>query len=379
VLVGAIFVAVTLSACIPLDAPGNTESIKLVNTIEIGDWKYDFYRNDAYPCSISGYATFVIATKLGNSPTAAKPLLTYLKGGGVGYFDDLGNPIPNEDHKVQDTFLSFLGEMGSNALLARLREHVLPSFRMLAVSYCSHDIYGGMLTPDPHNPNTTPDGAPRLTNGLLATKAAIQFAQSLYPTTKTLLYGTSAGSVGSFAVAWSMQLQGIPAAGVVADASIVNLEARDAKFAQGICPGFEDPARGALVAARVHPELGKLENESDKLVANGRLTVPILHIWNHGDSNTCGSPPMQCPRRDGTTVRLGVTDCFHDAMRIAIANQGPTSRSKNLPVCVDADPIKDCSLHVVSNQSGLVNTDPASPADYLTAVTSWIDARLYEP
>jgi hypothetical protein len=88
---------------------------------------------------------------------------------------------------------------------------------------------------------------------------------------------------------------------------------------------------------------------------------------------------MQCPRRDGTTVRLGVTDCFHGGMRIASANQGPTSRSKNLPVCVDADPIKDCSLHVVSNQSGLVNTDPASPADYLTAVTSWIDARLYEP
>jgi hypothetical protein len=372
-------VAVVLSACVPLDAPGDTASIRLVNSIELAGWKYDFYRNDAYPCSISGSATFVIATKLGNSPTAPKPLLTYLKGGGVGYFDDLGNPIPNEDHKVEDTFLSFLTELANNALLIRAREHVLPSFRILAVSYCSHDIYGGMNTPDPHNPYRTSDGKLRPTSGLIATKAAIQFAKSLYPTTKTLLYGTSAGSVGSFAVAWSMQLQGIPAAAVIADASIVNLEARDAKFAQGICPGFEDPARGALVAARVHPDLGQLANESDKLVASGRLTVPILHIWNHGDSNTCGSPPMQCPRRDGTTVQLGVTDCFHDAMRIAIANQGPTSRSKNLPVCVDDDPVKDCSLHVVSNQSGLVNTDPASPADYLSAIMSWIDARLADP
>jgi pimeloyl-ACP methyl ester carboxylesterase len=60
------------------------------------------------------------------------------------------------------------------------------------------------------------------------------------------------------------------------------------------------------------------------------------------------------------------------------SNQGPTGRSKNLPVCVDDDPVKDCSLHVVSNQEGLVNTDPTTPRDYLTAITDWIDARLSE-
>jgi hypothetical protein len=49
-----------------------------------------------------------------------------------------------------------------------------PGFRTLAVSYCSHDVYAGADTPDLHNPNTTPDGKPRNTNGVLATKAAIQ-------------------------------------------------------------------------------------------------------------------------------------------------------------------------------------------------------------
>ena len=72
-------------------------------------------------------------------------------------------------------------------------------------------------------------------------------------------------------------------------------------------------------------------------MSSGRLTVPILHIWNHGDINTCGSPPVACPMRDGTTVTMGITDCIHEPMRQAIAAQGPTSKSKNLPLCVDSD------------------------------------------
>jgi hypothetical protein len=33
-------------------------------------------------------------------------------------------------------------------------------------------------------------------------------------------------------------------------------------------------------------------------------------------------------------------------------------------------------VHVVSNKAGLTNTDPASPADYLTAIIGWVDQRL---
>jgi hypothetical protein len=173
----------------------------------------------------------------------------------------------------------------------------------VAVSYCSHEVYGGVNTPDPHNPNTTPDGKPRTTNGLLATKAAIQYAESRYPTTDVFLHGTSAGSVGTFPVAWGMQLQGVAPAGLIADASIVNLEAEHAAFEQGLCLDDSDPARLQAIAARVHPDLANIDN----------------------------------------------------------------------------DPVPDCSTHVVTNKGGLLNTDPASPADYLTAIMGWVHARLADP
>lgn len=371
----ALIALAAATACLPLSAPGNTESIQLVSTSNQGGWKYDFYRNPAYPCSVSGYQTFVIGTKVGSSPTASGPLWAHMHGGGAGYFDAAGNPIPGVGQKVEEDFASLRTRLVNNGILAKVRA-AAAGFRTLAVSYCSHDIYGGVNTPDPNNPNTTPDGQARPTTGILATKAAIQYAQSLYPTTKTFLHGGSAGSAGTFGMAWSMQQQGIAPAGVVADASIVNIEAFGAGNAAGICTDRNDPARTSAIAKRVHPDLANIDNEPDKLVSTGRLTVPLLHIWNHGDQNTCGAPPVACPLRDGSTVTLGYTDCIHEPMRLAIAALGPTSRSMNLPLCVDDDPVADCSVHVVGNKVGLTNTDPATPPDYLATIIGWVDQRL---
>jgi hypothetical protein len=365
-----------LTACnAPIDTPGDTASIAFVSTGNLNGWKYDYYRNNAYPCSVSGYHTFVIGTKIGSSTTTPAPLWTFMHGGGAGYFDANGNPVPGNGQKVEESATSLRSHLNNAALLANVRADAA-AFRTLAVSYCNHDVYAGANTPDPNNPNTTPEGNPRRTNGVLATKAAVQYAQSLYPTTKTFLHGGSAGSAGTYGVAWAMQLQGIGPAGVVADASIVNREAMDAAFAQDVCTDNNDPERLDAVTARVHPTLGNIANEADKLVADGRLTVPLMHIWNHGDQNTCGSTPILCPLRDGSQVTMGVTDCIHDPIRASIAAQGPTSRSTNLPVCVDNDPTPDCSVHVVTTKAGLTNTDPASPANYLGAIMDWVHARL---
>ena len=373
-VVALLVVAVT--ACSPpLETPADTASIQLVSTGNLNGWKYDYYRNNAYPCSVSGYQTFVIGTKIGSSATTTAPLWTFMHGGGAGYFDTNGNPIPSTGQKTEESAASLRSKLNNNGLMARVRADAA-AFRTLAVSYCSHDVYAGANTPDPNNPNTTPDGKPRKTNGVFSTKAAVQYAHALYPTTKTYLHGGSAGSAGTFGVAWSMQLQGIPPAGVVADASIVNREAMDAAFAQGVCVDNNDPERLDAVSARVHPTLGAIENEADKLVADSRLTVPLMHIWNHGDLNTCGSAPILCPLRNGSQVTLGVTDCIHEPMRATIAALGPTARSANLPLCVDNDATPDCSVHVVTNKTGLVNTDPASPADYVAAIMSWVHARL---
>jgi hypothetical protein len=363
----------------PLTMPGSTTSIERVGTsTTLNGWKYEFFRNKAYPCSVSGYQTFVIGTKVGSVATASRPLWAFMHGGGAGYFDSAGNPIPSTGQKVEEGAASLRSHLANNGLLAKVRADAA-RFRTLSVSYCSHDVYAGVNTPDPNNPNTTPEGKPRTTNGLLATKAAIRYTQSVYPTTRVFLHGGSAGSAGTFPVAWSMQLGGVAPAGLVADASVVNHEALAVSFAQGICTEDTDPARLSAIAARVHPDLADPANEPDKVVASGVFTVPIMHIWNHGDSNTCGAAPVECPLRDGTTTTLGITDCIHEPLRRAIDAEGAASRSRNLPLCVDNDATLDCSTHVVTNKVGLVNTDPASPSDYLTAIMGWVHSRLTSP
>jgi hypothetical protein len=360
----------------PLSTPGYTPQVQFVSTTTQGGWKYDYYRQTAYSCAVSGNQTFVIATKVGSAPTAARPLLAHLHGGGAGYFDAAGNAVPSNGQKIEEGAASLINRIdNTNGLFGKFRNDPA-GFRMMAVSYCSHDLYSGLGSDAPNNPNLTPEGNRRTTSGLVSVKAAIQFARGLYPTTKTVLHGGSAGSVGTFSVAWSMQLQGIPPAGIIADASIINVEAFAVGNAAGICTDENDPARVAGIAGRVHPDLANPANQVDKLVSDGRLTVPILHVWTHADTNTCGAPPVACPLRDGSTVTLGYTDCIHEPMRLAISAQGPSSRSRNLGLCVTPVNGPECSAHVVANRVGGINTDPGAPADYQSAMMDSVLARI---
>jgi acetyl esterase/lipase len=371
----AVIATLVGAACVPLATPADTTHIESMGTSTVDGWRYDAYRDLGYPCSISGYQTFVIGTKVGQPAAESHPLFVYMHGGGVGYFDDNGNPIPGPGQKVEESGASLTNRLTNNGLLGRIRSDAA-GFRTLAVSYCSHDLYGGSVTPDPHNPNLTPEGGPRPTTGLASVKAAVQYATAQYPTTKTFLYGGSAGSAGTFGVAWAMQQQGIAPAGLIADASVVNVEAFAVGNADGICTDKNSGTRVEGVSGRIHPDLADPANEADKLVSTGRLTVPIMHIWNHADMNTCGAPPVACPMRDGSTVTMGYTDCIHEPMRQAIAAEGPTSRSRNLPVCVTPAGGDPCSTHVVTTKPNAVNTDPQTPADFLSVIVDWIHARL---
>ena len=94
VMLGAVLVAVVAAGCVlPLSTAGNTGSIQFVSTTTQGGWKYDYYRNSAYPCAVSGYQTFVVGTKVGSSNTTPRPLFAHMHGGGAGYFDASGHPI----------------------------------------------------------------------------------------------------------------------------------------------------------------------------------------------------------------------------------------------------------------------------------------------
>ena len=372
----AALVAIGCSAC--LETQGDTGRISLVSSSTVNGWTYDFYRNTAYQCSISGYQTFVVGTKVGASPTATAPLWVWLHGGGVGFFDADGTATPDTQQMTEQTAAGLQTGITNAGLAAKVRADAA-GFRTLAVSYCNRDLYSGTGQVDPNNPNKNDDGQARTTNGLLSTKAAIAFVEKAYPTGKYFIAGGSAGSAGSYYAAWAMQRSGNPPAGVVGDASVVNVEQGEAAFSQGACTtSHYAPSQTAVITKRVDPELADPANEADKLVSSGRLTVPLLHIWNHGDVNTCGAVPVQCPLRDGTTVTMGNTDCNHAPLAAAITAQGPNSRSRNLPVCVDADATPDCSLHVVTPKAGLTNTDPASPSDYNAAAMAWIDARLLD-
>jgi hypothetical protein len=160
----------------------------------------------------------------------------------------------------------------------------------------------------------------------------------------------------------------------------VNVEGETALRDQGICSaGGRSAEATAAIRARIQYELADINNEPDKLVSRGELTVPLLHTWSRADPNVCGAAPTSCPRRDGTTVTLSAADCIHEPLRAAIAGLGAGSRSRNLRVCVSpASAPGSCATHVVTNKDTL-NTDPAEPADYNAAILDWVHARLGDP
>ena len=95
---GALGLALLVVGCLSVPAgaalavPGNTAQISLVSTTTVGGWSYTYYQNNAYPCSISGYQTFTIGTKVGSSSSAQAPLWVFMHGGGAGFFDASGKP-----------------------------------------------------------------------------------------------------------------------------------------------------------------------------------------------------------------------------------------------------------------------------------------------
>jgi hypothetical protein len=334
----------------------------------------EYYRNTAYPCSISGYQTFTISYRELQATTTAAPLWISLHGGAVGWFDQSGKPRPDDAFMREEGVGSMPG-VGGLALMGKVLADPA-GFRLLAVSMCNRDLYSGGGGLDPNNPNKLANGSAKTTNGLLATKAAIQFARSRFATTKHFLYGGSAGSIGAYSAAWALQQQGLAPAGIVADSFVLNQEWAQAVSSQGVpCPTAElAVANMTAIKARLHPDIGNVANATDKLVAEGRLTVPIAQVWNHGDPWGCGTSPMACPLPDGTTVVLGGTDCMNEPLRRAIAAQGPSSRSLSLALCVDVG----CSRHVVTSGAG-TNTDPLAPADYNAALMTWVRSRLSDP
>lgn len=368
--------AATASAVQPLDSPGEIDRIEFVQSATTPDGlTWDFFRNLDYPCSISGYQTFAIGTRTGSDPSAPEPLWVRMRGGGVGYFDASGNPQPGAGNKTENDFSTLIGFTEGNDLNKRINAGT-EAFRNLSVSMCSHDIYAGGDQVDPNNPNLTPEGQPRHTNGLLATKAAIRFTQERYPTTRTFLHGTSAGSAGAFNVAYSLQLEDRPVSGYITDSGAPNPQFEVDQNNAGTSCARGTEALGAI-AARLHPDLAG--NPPDQLIGNGLSTSPVFNIWNRNDTNACGDEQLPCTMSDGTQQVLSGSECREARVSAAIRALAPERHSVDMKVCVAANsgPAGNCLRHVVTNVSPnqFPNTDPAAPADYNGAIIDWVGER----
>lgn len=367
------------SAQQPLESAGNTDRIVATGETTTADgyaWKH--YRNLAYPCSISGYQTFAVGTRLGSSPAAARPLWVRMRGGGVGYFDAQGEPMPSPNNKSESDLAELLGFVTENALNQLINDE-RAGFRVVSVSMCNHDIYAGGDQPDPNNPNREPDGSPRTSNGLFATKAAIQYVQDRYPTTKTFLHGTSAGSFGTYGVAWSLQKQDRPVGGFVADAGVLNSSYESDLQRQG-APCARPPEAIAGVGARIHPALADRANEPHLLLGRGALTAPVMNVWSRDDRNSCGTNRISCTMPDGSTRTLGSMECKMSRISAAIRALAPSRHSETMQLCVRGRnaPPGDCARHVVTNAdaNAYPNTNPAFPADHNAAIVDWVRDRL---
>ncbi|MGI8939947.1 MAG: DUF4214 domain-containing protein [Iamia sp.] len=359
----------------PVGTPGDTSRITLVSSSTVDGWRYDQYRNPAYPCSVSGENTFTIATRLGTPDDAVRPLWVYLHGGGAGFFAPDGTPQPGTGQMDEENPAQQRGSLSGGRLNRAIRD-AEPGFRMLAVSMCNHDLYGGPDIADPNNPNRTPDGRRRTVNGLFATKAGIQHALQTVATDDYLLYGTSAGSFGSFHVAWGLEEQGIPPTAIVADSGLLF---PDWQIALSDEPCGRPQDQLDLLAGRLHPDIVEPANAPAALVADGRLSAPVLDIFSFGDPGQCGKLPITCPLgEDGPEITLGSVECLHEPMRRAFAAQGAGSRSLSMGLCAGppAAPLDSCAMHTPTNNDNAINTDPDWPTDFIPPITDWVAERL---
>src|SRR6478672_7005265 len=196
--------AVGLPACLTL--PGYTSQISLVSSSVVSGYRYDFYRNTSYRCAISGYQTFVVVRPDGSSTSAPAPLWVVMHGDGVGWFNSSGVPKPDSSLMTEESAAGLRNQLfGSGVMSSVLSSH--PDFRLMAVSYCDRDLYSGTDSSDTNNPNLESDGSVHRTNGLQATKAAIQFATRAYSTSKYFLHGLGDGAIGAYLAAYTLQLQ----------------------------------------------------------------------------------------------------------------------------------------------------------------------------
>jgi len=322
-------------------------------------WEIDFYRNLAYNCGLSGKYTFLVVDPRDN-PGGEAPLWIHLHGGGIGYFDDQGD-YHATGNQTQDTWnheetfedlrkiglrpifenngqlvVDEYGQPTDNSLVRRLTE----GYRLLVVSLSDHDLYSGIGTPYPNNPNGGE------VNGLQATMAAVDYTVANYPTTHVFAHGTSAGGAGVWNLATGYASEGTRLTGVVSDSGLASSRKRLIHAAFAGVPGYPQAADFDLDS--VVDKIGVLIDDSlpfhpEAQVRTGFDDVPILFIGGDADPFVAGNqPPIAEAAADG----LNNPDWLHDGVRQAVADQADSPHQVS---------IIDGAGHTPTNKPGVAN------------------------
>ncbi|MBW1809211.1 MAG: hypothetical protein JRJ87_13535 [Deltaproteobacteria bacterium] len=363
-----------------IDEAYTTDQIELVASEVNQGYRVEFYRNLAYTCGISGYQTFSIVYPENLSLAEERPLWIRMHGGGVGAFRPDGSYSPEGQIGMLDEegAAGLAGQILETGLMTKVRTHSA-GFRFMMPSLCDHDVYSGVGVPEPNNPNSPDEnGQTRAADGLLATKAAIAFTRNRVATNKIFLQGTSAGSIGTFSVAYTLEREGIVLSGIVADSHVFSEAFRD--IIEAGCTAYETD----LIAEKIGP-MSDPDHLPDRVVARGDISVPIMHVWSRGDPSCCGETPITFIDDQGHEQTMGSCDYHHERFRAAIAADPPGGSSVNLRLCVnglsDNTPLA-CNMH---SPTKVAYTEPDPPGDqddngrdYNQVIIDWVSERLQD-
>jgi hypothetical protein len=304
-----------------------------------------------------------------------------MHGGGVGAYGPDGTYVPaSQEDRLDEEDIGLAYQLLETGLMTEVRTHAA-GFRFLMPSMCDHDVYSGVGVPEPNNPHSPDEnGNPRAADGLLATKAAIAFARERFASSHTFLQGTSAGSIGSFSVAYTFERAGLRLSGIVMDSHVLS-EALAEIITVLQCLPYD----GALTAAKIGP-LSDPEHLPDRVVAREDITVPLMHVWSRGDPSCCGETPMTYTDEHGVEHTLGACDFHHERLRAAIEAAPPGGASENLRMCVN-DPgtatAGACNMH---SPTKIAFDEPTPPgdqdsggSDYNQHIIDWVTERLGDP
>jgi hypothetical protein len=352
------------TACIPRDTTQITLAEEHTANALGFTWELDFYRNRAYQCGLSGNYTFLVMNPA-DEPQAEAPLWVYLHGGGAGYYDESGTYVAVKNQTAntynheegftdlfQDQVVRHTLNNANQPIDSTLKRRIEEGYRVLVVSLCDHDMYSGLGTPYPNNPN--PDAT---VDGLPATMAAIDYTVANYPTTHVFAHGTSAGSIGVWSLASSYGFEGQPLTGIVADSWISTPRILTTAAAFTGQPGypfgsnFETQGVSDKVGFFASPDIPSWPEA--QIADDDFRSVPALFIAGNNDP-FCGG--NQGPLAEAVAAGLSNCSWLHDGLRQSIDAQANSPHQLH---------VLDGFGHVPTNGEGPANDTVDA---FLTAV-----------